>query len=149
MASEPTPWALTIPSNLRLLALARSFVEAVCQVCGLDESVTNAVVMAADEATNNVMRHAYAGRPDAALQIQCFFRPDSVEVRILDEGPPFDIHAVPQLDPAELRVGGRGVFLMRTLMDELVCEPRTPRGNTLRLIKRLRHPPKTDAKQAP
>jgi serine/threonine-protein kinase RsbW len=150
MASEPIPWALTIPSNLRLLALARSFVEAVCQVSGLDESVTNAVVMAADEATNNVMRHAHEGRPDTPLQIQCFFGPDSVEVRIHDEGPPFDIDAVPQLDPTELRVGGRGVFLMRTLMDELYCEPRGPGGNTLRLIKRLRRPPKSEGgKQGP
>jgi serine/threonine-protein kinase RsbW len=140
MASEPSPWALTIPSDLRMLALARAFVEAVCQVAGLDEATTNAVVMATDEATNNVMRHAHQGRPDASLQIQCFFRPDSVEVRVLDEGPPFDLDAVPRLDPAELRVGGRGVFLMRTLMDELSCEPRGPRGNTLRMVKHYRRP---------
>ena len=144
MASEPMPWALTIPSNLRLLALARSFVEAVCQVYGLDEMVVNAVVMAADEAINNVMRHAHEGRTEVPLQIQCLFSPDSVEVRIHDEGPPFDIDAVPQLDPAELRIGGRGVFLMRTLMDELVCEPRPPRGNTLRLIKRFRRAAKPE-----
>ncbi len=141
MSSEPTPWTLTIPSNLRLLGLARAFVEAVCQVYGLDETVTNAVVMATDEATNNVMRHAHGGRPEAAVELQCYFRPESVEVRIHDQGPPFDVNAVPRLDPAELRVGGRGVFLMRTLMDELSCSPRSPTGNTLRLVKRLRRPP--------
>ncbi len=138
MPCEP-PWCLTIPSDLRLLALARSFVEGVCHVAGLDEKATNAIVMATDEATNNVIRHAHRGHPEAPLQIQCFFWPEGIEVRLLDEGAPFDITAVPHLDPAELRVGGRGVFLMRALMDELSCQPRGERGNTLRMVKRCRH----------
>jgi serine/threonine-protein kinase RsbW len=129
------PWTLTIASDLSLLALARAFVEAACQAAGCDEKTTHAIVLAADEATNNVMRHAHHDHPEKPLQIQCLSGPDYFEVRLLDEGEPFDIAAVPYLDPAELRVGGRGVFLMRTLMDELTCQPRGPRGNTLRMVK--------------
>jgi serine/threonine-protein kinase RsbW len=131
---------LTIPSDLRLLALARAFVEAVCQVAGLDERTTHAVVLATDEAANNVMRHAHHDNPDAPLVLQCFIRPDSLEVRLHDEGAPFDLAAVPQLNPAEIRIGGRGVFLMRKLMDELSVEPRGERGNTLRMVKTYRRP---------
>ena len=138
MLSKPAPWSLTIPSDLRLLALARSFVEAVCLVAGLDEAATHAVVLATDEATNNVMRHAHAGNPQAELQIQCVIDPGTIEIRIHDEGERFDLDAVPNFDPAELRIGGRGVFLMRRLMDELSCEPRPERGNTLRMVKRYR-----------
>ncbi len=138
MASRPAPWNLTIASDLRLLALARAFVEGVCQVAGCDEPTTHAVVMATDEAVNNIMRHAHQGRPDATLQIQCFLQPDCIEICLLDEGAPFDLSSVPHLDPAELRVGGRGVFLMRSLMDELSCQPRGERGNTLRMVKRCR-----------
>jgi serine/threonine-protein kinase RsbW len=138
MVAESPPWTLTIPTDLRLLALARSFIEAVCQVAGLDESVTNAIVMATDEATNNVMRHAHQDLPSATLQIQCFLSPDQVEIRLLDEGAPFDLTAVPHLDPAELRAGGRGVFLMRALMDELTTAPRREGGNVLRMVKRCR-----------
>jgi anti-sigma regulatory factor (Ser/Thr protein kinase) len=134
MASTP-PWTLTIPSELALLPLARAFVEAVCQAAGCDEKTTYAIVMATDEATNNVMRHAHRDRPDKPIQIQCFPAPDHFEVRLLDEGDPFDITAVPHLDPSELRPGGRGVFLMRKLMDELSCHPRHPGGNTLRMVK--------------
>src|SRR5262245_5595882 len=136
MASERAPWTLTIPSDLHLLALARAFIEAVCQGAGLDEVTTNAIVLATDEATNNVMRHAHQGNPNAPIQIQCFVRADHVEIRVLDEGRPFDLSAVPHLDPAELRIGGRGVFLMRKIMDELTCQPRGERGNTLRMVKR-------------
>jgi serine/threonine-protein kinase RsbW len=137
MASEPAPWSLTIPSDLRLLALARAFVEAVCQVAGLDKRTTDHIVLATDEATNNVMRHAHRGRPEMLLQIQCFIRADQIEIRLHDEGAPFDLSNVPHYNPAELRVGGRGVFLMRRLMDELSVTPRGERGNTLRMIKRF------------
>src|SRR6185437_15377546 len=125
-------------SDLGLLALVRAFVEGVCQAAGCDEKTTHAIVMATDEAVNNVIRHAHQGHPEATVQIQCFLHADSIEVNLLDEGAPFDLAAVPHLDPAELRVGGRGVFLMRALMDELSCQPRGERGNTLRMIKRCR-----------
>lgn len=130
------PWTLTIPSDLQLLALARSFVEGVCRVAGFDERATDAIVMATDEATNNVIRHAHRDHPESPLQIQCCFVSEGIEIRLLDEGDPFDIASVPYLDPAELRPGGRGVFLMRALMDELSCQPRGDRGNLLRMVKR-------------
>jgi serine/threonine-protein kinase RsbW len=132
------PWNLTIASDLRLLPLTRAFVEGVCLVAGFDETFTHAVVLATDEATNNVMRHAHQGNPDAPIQIQCRLLPDGIEIRLIDEGEPFDVSAVPYLDPGELRVGGRGVFLMRRLMDELSCESNGHRGNTLRMLKRCR-----------
>lgn len=129
------PWILTIPSDLALLPLARAFVEGVCEAAGCDERTTHAIVMATDEATNNIMRHAHRDQPDKPIQIQCFAGKDFFEVRLLDEGAPFDLAAVPHLNPAELRPGGRGVFLMRTLMDELSCQPRGNGGNTLRMVK--------------
>jgi serine/threonine-protein kinase RsbW len=70
------------------------------------------------------------------LQIACHLSRDAIEVRIHDEGEPFDLDNVPHLNPGELRIGGRGVYLMRTLMDELSCERRGDRGNTLRMVKR-------------
>jgi serine/threonine-protein kinase RsbW len=136
MAVNPMPWNLTIASDLRLLALVRSFIECACQVSGCEAHTTDAVVMATDEAVNNIMRHAHRGHPEANLQIQCLVHADRVEVRLFDEGAPFDLAAVPRLDPAELRIGGRGVFLMRTLMDELNCQPREQGGNILRMVKR-------------
>jgi serine/threonine-protein kinase RsbW len=136
MASETTPWTLTLASELRLLPMARAFVEGVCRTAGFDDRTTHAIVLAADEAVNNVMRHAHRDRPNASLRIQCFIRPDALEIRLHDEGEPFDIAAVPHLDPAELRVGGRGVFLMRTIMDELSVERGGDKGNVLRMLKR-------------
>ncbi len=145
MASQSAPWTLTFPSDLRQVVLARAFLEAVCEVCGLDRATTDAVVLAAHEAINNVIRHAHHDKPEAQLQIHCSLGADGLEIQLLDEGAPFDLSAVPHLDPAEMRVGGRGVFLMRKLMDELSCQPRGEGGNTLRMFKRCPGVPGPDA----
>jgi anti-sigma regulatory factor (Ser/Thr protein kinase) len=72
------------------------------------------------------------------LEIQVVPLDSGVEIRLLDDGDRFDVTSVPHLDPSELRIGGRGVFLMRRLMDEVVSEPRGQRGNILRLVKHYR-----------
>jgi anti-sigma regulatory factor (Ser/Thr protein kinase) len=133
----PSPcFTLTLPSELRMLAVARSFVEAVCQACDLAPNTARAIVLATAEAVSNIVRHAHHGRPTAQIQVQCSLHPYALEIILLDEGEPFDLAAVPHLEPSEMRVGGRGVYLMRTLMDELTCVPRQGRGNTLRMVKR-------------
>src|SRR5436305_11223113 len=135
MSSLHPPLMLTIPSDLRMLTVARAFIEAVCQINNLDKATTHAVVLATSEAVSNVIRHAHRNKPDAQLQIQCHLAGDKIEICLLDEGDPFDLAAVPHLDPSEIRVGGRAVFLMRALMDELICQPRQDHGNTLRMVK--------------
>ena len=136
MAADVLPLTLTLPSELCLLPVARAFVEAVCQAGRLEQNVIDTIGVALHEAISNVIRHAHRDRPGAQLQIHCYLTSETVEIHVLDEGEPFDLQAVPQLDPAELRLGGRGVFLMRALMDEISCQPRGQRGNILRMVKR-------------
>lgn len=137
METASPPVTLILPNDLRTQTVARAFVESVCQLGGLDRATTDAVVLAAMEATSNVIRHAHRGRPAAQVRLDCRLRPEGIELLLHDEGEPFDLGAVPVLDPAEIRVGGRGVFLMRAIMDELSCGPRRDgRGNTLRMLKR-------------
>jgi serine/threonine-protein kinase RsbW len=133
--AEAQPLTLTLPSDLRLLSVARAFIESACRAARLDAPGTEAIVLALHEALSNVVRHAHRDYPEASFQIHCYLGRDRIEIHILDEGDPFDLAAVPKLDPAEERLGGRGVFLMRTLMDELSCEPRGQRGNLLRMVK--------------
>lgn len=147
MPPDREPIILSIASDRRFLPLVRALIEAVCQFGGLERSVADAVILATHEAADNIIRHAHGYRADAMLQIQCCFVPEGLEISLLDEGEPFDVAAVPHLDPAELRVGGRGVYLMRSLMDELICEARGNRGNCLRMFKRcsFRWSPDTSA----
>lgn len=136
MAADFPTFSLTLPSDLRMITICRAFLEAVCQTCDMDRRTIHAIVLATGEAVTNVIRHAHRNQSEAMVQIHCRLGTNEVEICLLDEGDPFDISRVPHMDPAELRVGGRGVYLMRALMDELVCQPRGQRGNTLRMVKR-------------
>jgi anti-sigma regulatory factor (Ser/Thr protein kinase) len=129
------PFVLRLPSDLRLLGLARHFVESVCHNLGMDECFSEALQLATHEALQNIIRHAYANRADASIEIQIEPYDGGIEIRVLDEGAPFDVSAVPHLEPGELRMGGRGVFLMRRLLDELQSCPLQPNGNMLRMVK--------------
>ena len=138
MAVDARVFALTLPSDPRMLSVARAFVEAVGQACLLDRAIIHAVVTATGEAVTNIIRHAHRNLPAAQLHLQFEVRAEAVVLVFQDQGEPFDIAQVPHMNPGELRIGGRGVFLMRALMDEVTCEPCTPgqRGNRLRLVKR-------------
>jgi len=131
-------FTLTLPSELRMLSVARAFVEAVCQTVHVDRPALHALVLVTGEAVSNIVRHAHRDRPDAPIEIRFELCPDHVVLTFADQGAPFDITAVPHMDPGELRIGGRGVYMIRALMDEVTCAPRGEGrpGNNLRMVKR-------------
>jgi len=104
-------------------------------VLNYDSAFCEAIQIATHEALQNVMRHAHGCCPQALIQVQIIPFEEGLEVRLLDEGKRFDVSCVPHMEPGELRIGGRGVFLMRRLMDEVQSEPRIPQGNLLRMVK--------------
>jgi serine/threonine-protein kinase RsbW len=130
--------SITLPSELRMLSVARSFVEAVCEAHRFERAITHALVIVTGEVITNIVRHAHQNRPGSKMELHLQIQKDCVVLTFRDEGEPFDLAAVPELPPGELRIGGRGIYLMRTLMDELTCEPRDGQsGNVLRMVKRL------------
>ncbi len=137
------PVILTFPSDLIYLPIARAMVESICRLAGMDGKCLESFVLAVNEATSNVIRHAHKDRVDLAVQLECHVTQEQIEVRLLDQGEPFDLSGVPSLDPSELRCGGRGVYLMRALLDELTITARTGGGNVLRMVKRFRSSPST------
>lgn len=139
MPPDLPPLVLTLPSDLCHVAQARDFVMAVCQAAGFDSESAHSLALAVHEAIRNVIRHAHRDCVETPLELRCFPCADRIEVHILDEGDPFDLTSVLPLDPGEVRLGGRGLFLMRKLTDELSCERRGERGNVLRLVKRRCH----------
>src|SRR5438445_271251 len=99
MAWDSLPMILTLPSDLRLLGVARVFVESICQVGEVDQATADAIILAVNEAASNVIRHAHHNRGEAPLQIECRCISEGFEITLLDEGDPFDVDAVPELDP--------------------------------------------------
>lgn len=134
MSVDLPTFTLTLPSETRVLSVARAFVESICHAFDFDRRSTNSIVLATGEAVTNILRHAHRDLPEATLTIQVMVEHHTVTVLLHDQGEPFDIDLVPHLEPGELRIGGRGVYMMRRLMDEVASQS-CERGNTLRLVK--------------
>jgi anti-sigma regulatory factor (Ser/Thr protein kinase) len=133
---------LTIDSELSNLSLVADFIARAARESGLDERATYHVQMAVDEATTNVMEHAYHGKSDGRIDIFCQQQGDEFVVEIRDFGKPFDPSKVrtPRVKgPLSRRtIGGLGIFFMRKLMDRVEFSTGAERGNRLRLVKRIR-----------
>ena len=77
------------------------------------------------EAVTNSILHAYRGTPGRPVRVQIVARAERIELRIGDRGAPVPEEcrsAPPKVDPAApeaLTEGGRGLFLMHSLMDEV------------------------------
>jgi anti-sigma regulatory factor (Ser/Thr protein kinase) len=65
----------------------------------------------------------------------CDPRADGLEVCLHDQGQCLDFDVLPELDPLETRKGGRGILLIRRLLDRVTCEHPPEGGNVLRMFK--------------
>ena len=110
---------MRIVSDPKWLSLVRAVVEQSCLGFGAHEESATAVVLAVNEAVANVMRHGYEGDTTRPIRIACRRDGEMIEVRICDHGREAEFLSREVLPPDELRVGGRGLFMIRALMDEI------------------------------
>src|SRR5690349_2591218 len=69
-------FTLTLPSEMRMLSIARSFVEAVCQTWQMERNTLHALVLVTGEAVTNIVRHAHRAQPQAYMEVQFEVRQD-------------------------------------------------------------------------
>jgi len=125
---------LTITSHPRWMKLVRQIVLAFADEAGFDSKNSQAITLAVGEAIGNVIKHAYNGATDRTFSLSCSSNGLGLEVRIEDQGDPFDPLTREVLPPDEIRPGGRGIYLMRSIMDEMEYERQGDR-NVVRMRK--------------
>ena len=98
------------------------FVEENALRVDLGEAQVKRIELALEEATINIINHAYGGQ-GGKLEIYCTPLEGGLEIRLVDEGPPFNPLEAPGpevvTDVASQKIGGMGIHLIRGLTDEL------------------------------
>ena len=130
---------ITISSHPRWLRLVRQVVCEYALETGFDAQDAHAITLAVGEAVGNIIKHAYSGRTDRSFVLRCKADSSALEVSLSDQGEPFDPNLQPLQPPDELRPGGRGLYLMKTIMDE-VAYTRQGDSNVVRMRKLLPSP---------
>jgi len=88
----------------------------------LEPRLAYAVELALDELVTNVVSYGYAPGTSGQIEVTLAVEKDSVTLTVADDGHPYDplrAHEPPLTEPLDTRrIGGLGVHLVRSLMDE-------------------------------
>ncbi len=135
------PRVVRITSETDQVSAVRSAVLESASLLGFAELEASSIALAIDEAVANVIRHGYEGRGGQPIEV-VIDRVDrngtpALQVTICDCGR--------QVDPAnivgrcleDVRPGGLGTHIIRTVMDEVEYTRRAPTGMQLRVLKCL------------
>ncbi len=132
---------IVFDANFDNLDKIREIVAEAARQVGFSDKEVYAIQLAADEASSNIIEHAYAGVTGGKLEIDISISENKLKIIMRDHGKPFDPASVPEPNVkaalSERKIGGLGMYLMRKLMDEVSYESSPETGNILTMIKRL------------
>lgn len=130
--------ALTLPARASSLKLVRRAVGDTAAACGFSQEQCQDLMLAVDEACQNVVRHAYAGVADGDMVIDIRREGESYVVSVRDFAPPADVAKIVPRNLDDVRPGGLGVHFIREVMDDVErLSPPDGQGNLLRMKKAI------------
>ncbi len=136
-------YELQIKSTTENLSLIRDFIQETASMKGVHQAIIDKIILAVDEASTNIIKHAYHSKPDGDIIIQLEFTHDKCRIILIDFGEGFNPSQIPQpnmpLYFEQRKVGGLGLHLIRTLMDYV--EYHTDKGgfNQLTIAKKIKN----------
>lgn len=128
--------AFRVPATLGQRPLALDLVAAFVEHArATDEAFRDEAITAFSEAFNAVVARAYHGRSDGTVGVELELGPDTMTIRLSDDGLAVDFTRPPQPAIDDMPNVGLGIFLIHATVDEVTYESGT--SNVLTLTKRL------------
>lgn len=127
---QPNPLEIEVPADASHLATLRDALRDWLKRAGviIDQAVN--VLVAVGEALANAIEHGHRGRAEGVIKLRAVAVGDRIQLTVADNGswkPP---------DPVPANHRGRGIQLMRALMDEVIIEPGV-NGTTVHLEAKI------------
>ena len=143
MSQSETLVRLELPSNFDMLDIVQVVSDQMGRLGGLDEDATHWVSVAVRESVINAIKHGNHQDERKRVTIEFALEPPTAPteliVRVLDQGEGFELRdlADPLAPENVLKSSGRGIFFMRSFMDDMSCQ-RAPEGGTeVRMVKKI------------
>lgn len=135
----PKTYKMECVSNPKQVYRIEKFLQTVGKASKLDDGTFYRLLVSCTEAVNNGIVHGNKSDSRKKVCVTCTVNTDSIVVRVKDEGRGFDPNAVPNpLDEKNLlKESGRGIFLIRSMVDKLDFEI-TGSGTTVVMVIDLR-----------
>ena len=112
---------LKLPSDPRNISVVESFVNRMVEQYKISPDLHCNILVSLTEAVNNAIIHGNRGDESKNVLIQFKRIKNLIAIRVSDEGGGFDPQKIPDPTTPEnlTRCGGRGVFLMHQLSDQI------------------------------
>jgi len=138
----------TLDSTLETVDNAEQTATRIAGEAGFDEDEVMRIAMAVREAAVNAVLHGNAYDPGKKVKLDFEKTGNDLVITIRDQGKGLDLKSIPDpLAPENLmKTSGRGIFLIRSFMDEVQIHPSTT-GTEIKLIKHVHGSPE-GAKEA-
>jgi serine/threonine-protein kinase RsbW len=128
---------LSIDSKLEFVDLVASVTKSVTAKMGFEEDDASWIELAVHEAVINAIMHGNKSAADKQVDVRFVTEQDALTVYVRDYGEGFDPAVLP--DPTNsdnlLNPTGRGIFYMRTFMDEVEHSLHPEGGSVVRMRK--------------
>ncbi len=129
---------LHFPARADQLCRVRDAVRGCVEESGAGPACVNDIVMAVDEACQNVIRHAYGGEGEGPIDLTIDRSGHDLVFSLRDFAPTVDPSRVKPRDLEDVRPGGIGTHLIRSVMDSTeFVKPDDGVGNLFRMVKRI------------
>jgi serine/threonine-protein kinase RsbW len=134
---------LQIPSLFDMVDLVQVLSDRMSVIAAFDEDSTHWVGVAVRESVINAIKHGNREDPGKLVTIEFAFtpadQPDRLVVRVTDQGEGFDPDEVadPLAPENILKSSGRGIFFMRSFMDDVQLSRVPEGGMEVRMVKKL------------
>ena len=135
------PVRLDFHSSFDMLDFVQVVSDHIGRMSGLDEDAVHWVGIAVRESVINAIKHG--NKHDASKRVHVEFMQldgsaPGIAIRVRDEGPGFDPQSLPDCCAPEniLKSSGRGIFLIRNFMDEMVLQRAPQGGMEVVMVKR-------------
>lgn len=128
-----------LDSTLESVDHAEEITVGLAKKAGFDEDDLTKIGMAVRESMVNAVVHGNRYNANKKVRFSVSKNANSLTVRIADEGEGFDFEHLPDpLAPENLlRSSGRGIFLIRSFMDEFQARRLEPEGMEVTLVKHM------------
>ena len=138
----------TMDSTLDTVNSAEETASRLASEAGFDEEEVMKIAMAVREAAVNAVLHGNAYDPGKKVRVDFERTNRELVITIRDQGKGLDLSKIPDpLAPENLlKTSGRGIFLIRSFMDEVEINP-SQTGTEIKLIKHV-HGPAAGGKEA-
>jgi sigma-B regulation protein RsbU (phosphoserine phosphatase) len=114
----------------------RDFIEAWALTAGFPDLERGRIVLAADEAVTNVIRHTYKSAPDKPIILTADITDGHLHLRLRDYGPQVDAETLKGRELEDVKPGGLGLHLLKSVFTVVEHIP-LPDGNEWHLAKPL------------